>query len=321
MVRTSAYRGTVGIGSAKHPPPGSKRAAGWLAGGLALFAACAAAVSAAAEPPSSPAPALTLAVVPQRPPLETYENWSPLAERLSRQLGVAITLKVYRDFPSFEEDLLKGRPALVFMNPYHQVLAYRAQKYLPLVRSSRPLTGILVVRRDAPIRRLEELDGKTLVFPSHNAFGASLYLRALLSERYKLRYHAYFVGSHDDVYRHVILADADVGGGLHYTLLRQPPPVRAQLRVIYETPTTVSHSLAAHPRHIDPALRAALTSAILALWQEPEGMTLLERVQLGAPAPADYRRDYAPLERLRLEKYAAGPDKAPWWPRQAGGSP
>ncbi len=109
---------------------------------------------------------------------------------------------------------------------------------------------------------------------------------------------------------------------VHYTLLRQPPPLRSQLRVIYETPATLSHSLAAHPRppRRPGAARAALSSAILALWQEPEGMEMLERVQLGAPVAADYRRDYAPLERLRLEKYVViRRDAQPR--RKSGGGP
>jgi phosphonate transport system substrate-binding protein len=36
---------------------------------------------------------------------------------------------------------------------------------------------------------------------------------------------------------------------------------------------------------------------------EPSMKALLDRVQMPNPVPADYARDYKPLEKLNLEKY------------------
>lgn len=267
--------------------------AGALLGGLLVFAP--GALAAETE-------RYTLAVVPHQLPMNVYENWSPLVERLSRRLGAEIELKVYRTIPSFEEELLQGVPDLAFMNPYHQVMARKAQGYVPLVRSRRTLTGILVVRHDSPARSAQGLDGKTIAFPAPNAFGASLYMRALLIGRLGIRFTPYYVDAHSEVYRHVIFGEAAAGGGIRSTLEREPDEVKAQLRILYETPATAPHCLSAHPR-VPARVRAVVVEAILEAAADESGATLLEGVQLAAPVAADYRRDYQPLEQLGLEKY------------------
>ncbi len=52
------------------------------------------------------------------------------------------------------------------MNPYHAVMAKKAAGYTPILRDGATrLTGILVVRKDSPITRVEQLDGATLEKP------------------------------------------------------------------------------------------------------------------------------------------------------------
>ena len=41
------------------------------------------------------------------------------------------------------------------------------------------------------------------------------------------------------------------------------------------------------------------------MWNDKRERGLLDKVQLSAPVIADYQRDYAPLEKLGLEKYAS----------------
>ena len=48
----------------------------------------------------------------------------------------------------------------------------------------------------------------------------------------------------------------------------------------------------------------AFRDALLALAASPEGKALLSAVQMPNPIAADYRRDYAPLEQLRLDRFS-----------------
>ena len=52
------------------------------------------------------------------------------------------------------------------------------------------------------------------------------------------------------------------------------------------------------------AHRKAIRDVWLALAQNEAGLALLKAVQMTNPIAADYKRDYAPLERLRLEQFA-----------------
>lgn len=245
----------------------------------------------------------TLAVVPRLPSAVAHQKWAPLAEYLSSQTGLTLQLQLYKSIPNFERDLKKGSPDFAFMNPYHFLVARRTNGYIALVRDSADdLQGILVVRRDGPISDVTQLDGKTLAFPAPNAFAASLYMRALLTEQSKIRVEPQYVGSHSNVYRNVILGFAAAGGGINFTLKNEPPEVREQLRVIYETPKTAAHPLAVHPR-VPPAHRQAVLNALLKMTRDPAAQALLDNVQLSKPVQADYARDYAPLEKLGLEQY------------------
>lgn len=248
-------------------------------------------------------PVYRLGIVPRLPPAETARDWSPLAERLGSEMGARITLRLYRTLREFESDLARGQLELAFMNPYHQVIARRQQGYVPLVRDGRAtLSGTLVVRADSPLHSLADLHGKVLAFPDPNAFGASLYMRALLGEQHGIRFTARYVGNHSNVYRHVLRELAGGGGGVNATLAREPAEVRGALRVLYETPPVAPHPLSAHPR-VATAQRERLIGAIERLGRDDEGQGLLERAGLGIPVRADHRRDYAPLEKLRLERY------------------
>lgn len=245
----------------------------------------------------------TLAVVPQHTPEITHRYWAPFARRLGQETGHTIQLRVYRTFDEFETDFLNGVPELIYLNPYHQLTAYKAQKYLPLVRDgSQLLAGVLVVPQDSPVKSIRDLHGRELGFPDPNAFAASIYMRALLTEKERIRFIPRFYSSHGNVYRHVIVGDVAAGGGVNTTLARERPETRAALRVLYETPGTAPHPLSVHPR-VTPADREALVRAILRLGRNDDGRELLKNIQIPQPVRADYRRDYVPLEKLRLHRY------------------
>ena len=254
-------------------------------------------------PAISFAQSYTVAVVPQFPAVEVHRAWTPLLVHLSAQTGLDLKLVTSASIPEFERSFQAGQPDLVFLNPYHMVVASRAHQYAPLVRESKELlTGILVVRADSPVKDLSDLAQQTIVYPAPNAFGASLYMRSLLAEQ-KIPSQASYVKTHSNAYRHVIAGQAAAAGGIRSTLDRELPEVRAQLRVLFETPPVAPHPLAAHPR-VSMAHRKAIRDVWLALAQNEAGLALLKAVQMSNPIAADYKRDYAPLERLRLEQFA-----------------
>lgn len=247
-------------------------------------------------------PAWVVEVVPQFQATEINRTWAPILDRLSQETGLSFTLKIAKDIPSFEDDVMAGRPDLVYMNPYHQVRAKRAQGYEPLVHDSKLLTGIVVVRKDDPIASTQALVNKQIAYPAPNAFGASLMIRSHLAEVDHVVTQPFYAKTHTNAYRQVILGRAAAAGGVRATLDKEPDEVRAALRVLFETPAAAPHPVSVHPRV--PAKQAeAVTAAFLKMARDPAGQALLKEVLMPSPVRADYAKDYLPLEKLKLDRY------------------
>lgn len=245
----------------------------------------------------------TLAIVPQSSPASTYRQWTPFAARLGRELGEQLQIRVYRTFGEFETDLVNGRVDFAYMNPYHLLIARKEQGYVPLLRDgSRQLSGVLVVRRDSPAKSPRDLNGQDLGFPDPDAFAASLYMRALLHEKEKIRFEPRYFTTHSNVYRHVILGTVAAGGGVNLTLARERPETLNELRILYETPATSPHPFCAHPR-ISAAMQQRVIQAVLRMTEDEDGRAALKLIDVPQPVRASYVRDYQSLEKLQLEKY------------------
>lgn len=247
-------------------------------------------------------PTLIVAVVPQFAPTKIQHDWGALLERLEKITGIRFQLRIYNQIPQFEADLAQAIPDLAFMNPYHMVLAKKAHGYRPLVRNSAPLNGILVVRKDSPVKSVQDLNHQNLSFPSPNALGASLYMRALLLEKEGINFQANFVGNHQTVFRDVLIGKSLAGGGVQSTLSKEPAEVQNRLRVLYTTPDLASHPLAVHPR-VQKAVAQKIADAIMSLRNDEAGKRLLADVTLPLPVEADFLRDYAALEKLNLQRH------------------
>ena len=159
----------------------------------------------------------------------------------------------------------------------------------------------MVVRQDSPYKTLHDLDKKSLGFPAPNAFGASLYMRALLTAEH-VDFQTQFLSTHSNVYRSVLNGSVAAGGGINTTLNDETPEVRAQLRILYQTPETAPHPIVAHPR-VPVEVVKALRDALLNLSKDAEGQRLLAEIRMAQPINADYQRDYLPLEKLKIEKF------------------
>ena len=248
-------------------------------------------------------PPLIVAVVPQLSPLALHKAWTPILQKLSEQTGLVFDLNIQQSIPDFEASLSNGTPDLAFMNPYHQLVAKKQQGYIPLIRDTKQmLTGILVVRKDSEVNALNDLNGKNLAFPAPNAFAASLLIRALLAEN-QVKSDPFYLKTHSNVYRAVLMGDVAAGGGVNNTFQREPDDIKDQLRVLYVTPEFAAHPLSAHPR-VSEEIRNKIISGLIRLSQMPENAELFNAIQIPKPVDANYARDYQPLERLGLEKFA-----------------
>lgn len=244
----------------------------------------------------------TFDVVPQFTAAKIHATWAPLLQRVGKDAAMCFELKIAASIPEFEQTFLKGQAQFAYVNPYHAVLAYQKQRYVPLLADGHEmLTGILVVRKDSPIQNIDALMGKQVAFPAPNAFAASLLIRAELAKK-KVNIQPVFVKNHSNVYRAVIAQDMLAGGGVNNTLESEAPEVQSQLRVLYETQAYTPHPVITHPS-IPEEVRQRFFKAMLRLMQDDEGKKMLDQVNLTKPQAVTYAKHYKVLESLKLDKF------------------
>jgi len=209
-----------------------------------------------------------LGVVPQFGPQKLHEIWLPIIHELEVKTGYKFRLVGDPTIPAFEKEFMKGKFDFAYMNPYHIVEANRKQGYIPLVRDhGRKLFGILTVRMDSRIKSVMQLHGKKIAFPSPNALGASLLMRADLINHFKIDFEPVYAKTHTSTYYNVALGLVDAGGGVMGTLNRQKKEIKDRLRVLYETKRVSPHPFAAHPR-VPKKVREAVRNAFLKINQK-----------------------------------------------------
>ena len=245
--------------------------------------------------------AYTFAVVPQYEQRKLFAIWKPIIDDVALRSGISLGLVATLTVAEFERELNKGTFDFNYANPYHILRESKRQGYIPLIRDSTPLRGILVVPKDGPVRSATDLDGKTLAVPSPNALGASLLLRSDLEQLYKVRVDMLDAKTHSSVYLNVAKGLADAGGGVQKTLAEQDDAVRDALRIVYTTRPMPSHPVSAHPR-VPKAVREAVRRAFLDLAATPAGHALLAEVPMAEPVAASVE-DYNVMQDWRLDKY------------------
>ncbi len=241
-------------------------------------------------------------VVPQFDTRRIHDIWQPILNQLDKEFGIQLRLVSSSSIPAFENSFLKGSYDLAYMNPYHLLVANKAQGYFPIVMDTgRQLYGIIVVRSDSPIQDVKELYGKTIAFPAPNALGAALIPRAEFAKKFKIKFTPKYVKSHTSVYLNVMLRQADAGGGVQKTFARQKEKISKSLRILYKTESVSPHPIAVHPRvRIETAER--IRAAFIALGKTDQGRSMFKKIPMEQIGPASME-DYAALKSMGLDEF------------------
>ncbi|WP_224982294.1 phosphate/phosphite/phosphonate ABC transporter substrate-binding protein [Geomonas agri] len=245
----------------------------------------------------------TLAIVPNLPAVTLHKNWTPVAEYLSRELGVKVELKLYDKITTFLEQTQAGDADFMYAAPNMFFLAYQKQKYIPLVRGSNMLRGQVFVRKDSPYTKVKDLEGKTIAIVGPKNVCSVITRHALITGQ-NIDFNVSFSGSTINVAKSVLLGKADAGATLDSSMMEDAREMQNEFRVLMQTPQIPPHPLSAHPR-VPKKVRDAVTVALLNLDKTDQGRKMLEAVKLTKPVRADYKRDYsffANVDFDRLEK-------------------
>ena len=250
----------------------------------------------------------TVGIVPQFEVKRLHKIWRPILDQLEQQTGLKFTIKGSPSIPDFESEFMAGKFDFAYMNPYHIMLAHDMEGYIPLTRDiGRSLQGVLVVRKDSGITKVEELNNRQIAFPSPNALGASLQIRQEIVDNFHINVKPAYVKTHDSVYMSVALKQSSAGGGVQSTFNRQQPAIRDLLHIIHRTDEVSPHPFAAHPR-VPAEVREKVQNAMLTLGESESGRQLLGLIPVRQVAPASMA-DYALLREKGLGRFMSAETK------------
>lgn len=114
-------------------------------------------------------PPLQLGILPYLPARSLIAEHQPLRAFLQQSLGREVELYTAPDFQTFFESTRQGKYDVVITAAHFARVAQIDQGYVPMVRYSGGARGLVVVARNSPIRRLEQLRGKIIAGPDRLA--------------------------------------------------------------------------------------------------------------------------------------------------------
>lgn len=241
-------------------------------------------------------------VVPQFERRHLFAIWQPVVDEIQKRTGLRFQLVTALSVTDYENEVMAGQYDFIYLNPYTMPIVADKPGYIPLVRDGKPLRGILVVRKDSPFQRVEDLQDKTLAVPSISALGASLLLRAELDRQFKVQPRVVVAKTHSSVFLHVINGLAAAGGSVQKALAEQDPRVRDTLKVLHQTVEVPSHPLAAHKR-VPANVRERVRQAFIDMAADEGGRALLAEIPMQSVISARIE-DYEVLRSLNLGRYA-----------------
>ena len=171
--------------------------------------------------PGIAAAEIKFGILPRLSAVEMTTMFNPLAEYLSKETGEQVTLVIPKDFDAFKETVKAGQVDIGFSNPLIYVQLKKDVNIDPLalsaeIKGGTKFRGIIVVRKDSGIEKIQELKGKKLIFVEKDSAAGYIFQMLLLSKAgldvQKDFTLLPFAKKHDNVMMAVFNKAADAGG-------------------------------------------------------------------------------------------------------------
>lgn len=114
-------------------------------------------------------PSYRLGIFPFVSPEYIEASYGPLAISLGKTLQRPVELRTRTSFGTYVDSLVRGDFDIALVQPFDYIRIAADGRYQPLLRLNRPLTAILVVADQGPIRDVSQLHGQTIAAPPASA--------------------------------------------------------------------------------------------------------------------------------------------------------
>lgn len=246
---------------------------------------------------------ISFAVHPLHNPALLHAVYSPLIDHLNRTVpGQAFRLVASRDYANFDRRLLAGQFDFALPNPYQAIRAAAAgYRIFGKMAGDENFRGLILTRRDSPVRRFADLRGRRIAFPAPTAVAATMLPQYFLHRNGLplADYRPLYVGSMESAMESLATGGCDAAAvwpDPWEKLLRLDPDRAALLTVRWQTPALVNNALVAHPG-LDPALVDLVLASLVSLDRSAAGRALLASLEVNGFERAD-DSTYDPVRRF-----------------------
>lgn len=243
-------------------------------------------VASASSAAKTEARPLQMGVLPYLSSERLFQVFLPMKDYLEAQLKRRIVLSTAPDFKTYTQRAAHGDYDIYQTAPHFALLAETEQGYRRVSRLTRELDGDVIVRRDSPAQRVEDLRGRIVITPD------ALAITSLLGEQL-LKEHGFTPGkdyrlerttSHNNAIMTVYRREADAALTSAAVFEQLAPEIKRELRVLTKTSMVPHMMVMAHPR-LSAAEYAQLKRALLAFTREGPGRQFFETTGYGDMGP------------------------------------
>ena len=226
-----------------------------------------------------PAGGYSFGIGPVQSATELAKRWVPFLQYLSEKSGVPLQFRTAKDLTTFQQQFGEGIFDFGLLNPYHYIVFNKSSGYTAFAREKDGrLFGLLVVKKDGPIRHVSQLSGKIIAFPSATSMAATWIQLNMLSEK-NITVSKQYVNSMDSVYRSVVKGIFPAGGGESRTWGTCDPEVKNELRILWTSQAFPPFPFMFHPR-VPREVVAKVLDAMKKMDSDPRGIVLLKAINL-----------------------------------------
>jgi len=231
--------------------------------------------------------AYTFGVFPYLSPLRLETLYAPVGRALSDGVGRPVRFRTASKSKLFFAKLEAGAYDIALIQPLWVPPALDRFGYLPLARIEEPLSAVIVVLDESPIRSAADLRGKVVATPPSvgpmTRMGTQALIDRGLAPGRDVEIKAF--KSVDSCFQQVVIgaASACVSGRLVLGNIEER--LKVKLRVLIETPGIPSLTFVVHPR-VPAEDRMRLLETVVA-WSDGEaGRQMMRRIGTNRFVPA-----------------------------------
>jgi phosphonate transport system substrate-binding protein len=221
---------------------------------------------------------LVFGVYPYLSPNQIVEQFSPLGDHLAKALDRPVVLRSAPNFAQFVDRTRAGEYDIIFTAPHMGRLAEKRDGYRPLAQSGNPIVVVALVKKDSPVKTLDDLRGRGLAIGAKMSMTYQIMNQALGKSGLELGKNVRFIdtATFSNVLEAILRNEADAGATATALWDKTPAEQRTQFRELYRAAPVPGFFVLAHPRNGEAILNK-LQKALMNFDKTPTGKTYFDK--------------------------------------------